>query len=74
MFLTALHAGCDSVSVYGIGHTDDYTYYYYDAKFTSVNWKRSVHDTLAELYILQGLDRIGTIDWYKRDVSSFRTN
>ncbi|XP_071791359.1 alpha-N-acetylgalactosaminide alpha-2,6-sialyltransferase 2-like isoform X1 [Asterias amurensis] len=74
MFLTALHAGCDSVSVYGIGHTDDYTYYYYDAKFTSVNWKRSVHDTRAELYILQGLDRIGTIDWYKRDVSSFRTN
>ncbi|XP_022083238.1 alpha-N-acetylgalactosaminide alpha-2,6-sialyltransferase 2-like isoform X2 [Acanthaster planci] len=74
MLMTALHSGCDQVSVYGMGYTDKYTLYYYDSAYRRFHMDKSSHDTQSELAILKGLDRAGIITWYKRDVEEFHTS
>ena len=71
MLMTALHAGCDQVSVYGMGYNDKYTLYYYDSAYRRFRMDKLAHDTLSELAVLKGLDQAGIIAWYKRDVAEF---
>ncbi|XP_033647089.1 alpha-N-acetylgalactosaminide alpha-2,6-sialyltransferase 2-like isoform X1 [Asterias rubens] len=71
MLFTALHSGCDKVSIYGMGYNDNFTLYYYDQKFRHFKMDKVSHDTKSELKILKGLDRIGAIDWYKRGIYSY---
>ena len=71
MLFTALHSGCDKVSVYGMGYNDNFTLYYYDDKFHHFKMDKHSHDTKSELKILKGLDKIGVINWYKRGIFNY---
>ncbi|XP_038049365.1 alpha-N-acetylgalactosaminide alpha-2,6-sialyltransferase 2-like isoform X2 [Patiria miniata] len=71
MFFTALHAGCDSVSVYGMGFTGAYSEHYYDKSFVKFKNVKGSHDFKKEVSILKRLDQDGLIRWYKRDVHEF---
>ncbi|XP_033647865.1 alpha-N-acetylgalactosaminide alpha-2,6-sialyltransferase 1-like [Asterias rubens] len=72
MFFTALHAGCDSISVYGMGFTGHFTEHYYDRAFIRYKSFKASHDFGKEIEILQSLNRDGVILWYKRDVPEFQ--
>ncbi|XP_022096055.1 alpha-N-acetylgalactosaminide alpha-2,6-sialyltransferase 1-like isoform X2 [Acanthaster planci] len=71
MFFTALHAGCDSVSVYGMGFTGQYSEHYYDKEFKKYKSVKGSHDFQREVEILKHLDQDELIRWYKRDVKEF---
>ena len=71
MFMTALHSGCDSLSVYGMGFNHKYTSYYYDQTFTIYKDLKRWHDFAREIEIMKKLDKAGIIKWYKRDVPEF---
>ncbi|XP_030855899.1 alpha-N-acetylgalactosaminide alpha-2,6-sialyltransferase 2-like [Strongylocentrotus purpuratus] len=71
MFMTALHSGCDSLSVYGMGFNHKYTSYYYDQTFTIYKNLKQWHDFAREIEIMKKLDKAGIIKWYKRDVPEF---
>ena len=71
MFFAALHAGCDTLSVYGMGFTDKYSEHYYDKEFTKFRAVKGSHDFKKEIQILKRLDQDGVILWYKRDVPEF---
>ncbi|XP_063951939.1 alpha-N-acetylgalactosaminide alpha-2,6-sialyltransferase 1-like [Lytechinus pictus] len=71
MFFTALHTGCDSLSVYGMGYNKKYTGYYYDSKFSAYRNTSASHDFRREVEIIKELDQAGVIKWYKRDVPEF---
>ncbi|XP_072026825.1 alpha-N-acetylgalactosaminide alpha-2,6-sialyltransferase 1-like [Amphiura filiformis] len=70
MLFTALHA-CDSVSVYGMGFTWQYTEHYYDNKFLRFRNVKGSHDFKKEIAIMKQLDEDGVIKWYKRDVKEW---
>ena len=71
MLFTAMHAGCDTLSVYGMGFNRDYTEHYYDKTFTIYRDVRGSHDFPREIEIMKELDKAGIIKWYKRDVPKF---
>ncbi|XP_038060677.1 alpha-N-acetylgalactosaminide alpha-2,6-sialyltransferase 1-like isoform X2 [Patiria miniata] len=71
MLFTALFAGCDQVSVYGMGYNDNFTLYYYDEEFRLFKMAKNSHDTKSELKILKRLDQMGAIQWYQRGISDF---
>eukprot|EP00057_Strongylocentrotus_purpuratus_P024673 XP_011679147.1 PREDICTED: alpha-N-acetylgalactosaminide alpha-2,6-sialyltransferase 1 [Strongylocentrotus purpuratus] len=71
MLMTALHSGCDSLSVYGMGFTEKYTEHYYDKTFSIYKNVKGSHDFAREIEIMKELDKAGIIKWYKRDVPEF---
>ncbi|XP_041459390.1 alpha-N-acetylgalactosaminide alpha-2,6-sialyltransferase 1-like [Lytechinus variegatus] len=71
MFMTALHSGCDSLSVYGMGFNVKYTEHYYDKTFSVYKNVKGSHDFAREIEIMKELDKAGVIKWYKRDVPEF---
>ena len=66
MLLTALHAGCDRVQVYGMGYQSKYTLYYFDDHFRSYNISDSVHYLSKEIRLMKALHESEIIDWYQR--------
>ncbi|XP_071955207.1 alpha-N-acetylgalactosaminide alpha-2,6-sialyltransferase 1-like isoform X2 [Antedon mediterranea] len=71
MFMSALHCGCDSVDVYGMGINKQYSAHYYDLEHQRYKYNRG-HDFGREVEILKALDNEGIINWYKRDVNLFK--
>ena len=70
MLFAALHT-CDSVSVYGMGFTRQYSEHYYDKTFLKFKIVKGSHDFKKEIGIMETLDNDGIIKWYKRDVTKW---
>ncbi|XP_022109114.1 alpha-N-acetylgalactosaminide alpha-2,6-sialyltransferase 2-like isoform X2 [Acanthaster planci] len=66
MLFTALHAGCDSVQVYGMGYQPKYSLYYFDNEYRAHNISTSVHDLSKEISLVKLLHEAEIIDWYQR--------
>ncbi|XP_071961095.1 alpha-N-acetylgalactosaminide alpha-2,6-sialyltransferase 2-like [Antedon mediterranea] len=71
MFMSALHAGCDSLDVYGMGYTRQYSDHYYDLTYIPFKAFLGSHDYRREIKLMKMLDDDGIINWYKRDVKEF---
>ncbi|XP_033114626.1 alpha-N-acetylgalactosaminide alpha-2,6-sialyltransferase 1-like isoform X2 [Anneissia japonica] len=71
MFMSALHAGCDTVDVYGMGYTRQYSDHYYDMTYMPFQSYLGSHDYRRETAIMKSMDKDGIINWYKRDVKEF---
>ncbi|XP_077987614.1 alpha-N-acetylgalactosaminide alpha-2,6-sialyltransferase 2-like [Glandiceps talaboti] len=71
MVMTALHGGCDMVSLYGMGFTHDYSMHYYDKEYVRYPNLKGSHDFKREIALWRQLHRDGIVRWYKRDVAEF---
>ncbi|XP_038060678.1 alpha-N-acetylgalactosaminide alpha-2,6-sialyltransferase 2-like [Patiria miniata] len=66
MLLTALHAGCDYVQLYGMGYQPKYSLYYFDDDYRGYNISTSVHNLSKEIGLIKSLHEAEIIDWYQR--------
>ncbi|XP_070558117.1 alpha-N-acetylgalactosaminide alpha-2,6-sialyltransferase 2-like [Ptychodera flava] len=71
MVMTAMHAGCDHLSLYGMGYTHDYSMHYYDKEYVKYQSLKGSHDFKREIAIWARLHQDGIARWYKRDVAEF---
>nr|XP_006821305.1 PREDICTED: alpha-N-acetylgalactosaminide alpha-2,6-sialyltransferase 2-like [Saccoglossus kowalevskii] len=71
MLMTALHGGCDHVTIYGMGYTYDYSMHYYDKDYVKYDKVTGSHDYQREIALMHQLHKDGVVTWYKRDIAQF---